>query len=61
MGLGISVSSVTTSSSRQKRKRDERLNGESRLKRSKSDSSHTSGKDVRIKEGELDAISAYRI
>lgn len=61
MGLGISASSATTSSSGQKRKRDERLNGGSRLKRSKSDGSHTSGKDVRIKEGELDAIGAYRI
>jgi hypothetical protein len=32
MGLGIDTSSATTSSSGQKRKRDERLDGGSRLK-----------------------------
>ena len=46
IGLGISITSATISSSRQKRKRDKRLNGESRLKRSRSDSSYTSGTDV---------------
>ncbi len=61
MGLGIGVSSATTSSSGQKRKRDERLDGGSRLKRSKSDGSHASGTNVRIKEGELDAIGAHSI
>ncbi|KAJ2901648.1 uncharacterized protein MKZ38_001607 [Zalerion maritima] len=61
MGLGIGASSATTSSSGQKRKRDERLDGGSRLKRSKSDGSHASGTNVRIKEGELDAIGAHSI
>jgi len=44
-----------------KRKRDERLDGGSRLKRSKSDGSHNSGTNVRIKEGELNAIGAHSI
>jgi hypothetical protein len=61
MGLGIGASSATTSSSGQKRKRDERLNGGSRLKRSKSDGSHGSGTNMRIKEGELDVIGAHSI
>jgi hypothetical protein len=61
IGLGISASSATTSSSGQKRKRDGRFDGVSRLKRSKSDSSHASTTNVRIKEGELDAVGAHRI
>jgi hypothetical protein len=61
ISLKIGASSATTSSSKQKRKRDKRLNRGSKLKRSKSDSSHASGANVRIKEGELDAISAYSI
>ncbi|KAH9204398.1 hypothetical protein DL95DRAFT_529276 [Leptodontidium sp. 2 PMI_412] len=61
MGLGTGVSSATTSSSGQKRKRDERLDGYSRLKRSKSNGSHASGTNVRIKESELDAIGAHSI
>ncbi|PQE34074.1 serine threonine- kinase sgk2 protein [Rutstroemia sp. NJR-2017a WRK4] len=58
MGLGIDAS---TSFSGQKRKRNERLDPGSRLKRSKSDGSYASGTNVRIKEGELDAISAHSI
>ncbi len=61
MGLGIGASSAMTSSSGQKRKRDERLNRGSRLKRSKSNSSYASGTNVYIKEGELDAIGAHSI
>jgi hypothetical protein len=61
IGLGISASSATTSSSGQKRKGDERLVGDSRLKRSKSDGSHASATNMRIKEGELDAIGAHSI
>lgn len=59
MSLGIGTSSATTSSSGQKRKGDERLDGGSRLKRPKSDGSHFGATSVRIKEGELDAIGAY--
>ncbi|KAJ8067034.1 hypothetical protein OCU04_004414 [Sclerotinia nivalis] len=58
IGLGIGTG---TSSFGQKRKRSERLDRGSRLKRSKSDGSHTSGTNVRIKEGELNAIGAYSI
>ncbi|KAG9228380.1 hypothetical protein BJ875DRAFT_389540 [Amylocarpus encephaloides] len=61
MGLGIGASSATTSSSGQKRKRDERLDGGSRLKRSKSNGSHASGTNLRIKESELDATGAHSI
>ncbi|KAI9799669.1 MAG: hypothetical protein M1825_004404 [Sarcosagium campestre] len=61
MDLGISASGTTPSSSGQSRKRDERLDGGSRLKRSKPDGSHTSRTDVRIKQGELDAIGAHSI
>jgi hypothetical protein len=61
IGLGIGASSATTSSSGQKRKRDERLNRGSRLKRSKSDGSYASGTNIHIKEGELDAVGAYSI
>jgi len=61
MGLGIGESSATTSSSGQKRKRDERLDVDSRLKRSKSNGSHASGTNVRIKESELDAVGAHSI
>jgi hypothetical protein len=50
-----------TSSSGQKRKRDERLDRGSKLKRSKSDGSHAGATNVRIKEGEPDAIGAYSI
>jgi hypothetical protein len=60
IGLGIGASSATTSSSGQKRKRDERLDGGSRLKRSKSDGSHASATNVR-KEDQLDAIGAPSI
>jgi hypothetical protein len=60
MGLGIGASSATTSSG-QKRKRDERLDRGSRLKRSRSDSSHASGTNVRVTEGELDVIGAHII
>jgi hypothetical protein len=60
MGLGIGASSATTSS-RQKRKGDERLDEGSRLKRSKSDGSHASATNVHIKEGELDIIGTYSI
>ncbi|KAH8598594.1 hypothetical protein B0O99DRAFT_700179 [Bisporella sp. PMI_857] len=60
-GLGIGASSATTSSSGQKRKRDERLDGGSRLKRSKSNSSHASTANVRIEESELDAIGTHSI
>lgn len=41
--------------------RKERLDGGSRLKRSKSNGSHASGTNVRIKESELDAIGAHSI
>ena len=61
MGLGIIANSAIISSSRQKRKRDERLNGGNRLKRSKSNGSYTSMTNVRIEEGELNAISTYSI
>jgi hypothetical protein len=61
IGLGIGASSATTSSSGQKRKRDERLDKGSRLKRSKSDGSHASGTNVRIKEGELDVVGTHSI
>jgi len=61
MGLGIGVSSATTSSFRQKRKRDIRLDGGSRLKRFKSDGSYASGTNIPIVEGELDAIGAHSI
>ncbi|KAG9230390.1 hypothetical protein BJ875DRAFT_487995 [Amylocarpus encephaloides] len=61
LGLGIGASSATTSSSGQKRKRDERHDGGSRLKRSKSDGSHASTTNVRIKEGELDTIGTHSI
>jgi hypothetical protein len=60
IGLGISAGSATTSSSGRKRKRDERLDGGSRLKRSKSDGSHASVTNVR-KEDQLDAIGAPSI
>lgn len=60
IGLGISTGSATTSSFGQKRKRDKRLDGGSRLKRSKSDSSHASASNVR-KEDQLDAIGAPSI
>jgi hypothetical protein len=60
VGLGIGAGSATTSSSGQKRKRDERLDGGSRLKRSKSDGSHVSATNVR-KEDQLDAIGAPSI
>ena len=61
MGLGISASNATTSSSGQKRKRDEKLDGGSRLKKSKSDGSHAGATNPQIKEGELDAIGAHSI
>ncbi|KAH6667401.1 hypothetical protein B0J14DRAFT_178227 [Halenospora varia] len=61
MGLGIGESSATTSSSGQKRKRDERLGRGSRLKRSKSDGSHANTTNVHIREGEPDAIDAHSI
>jgi hypothetical protein len=61
IGLGIGASSATTSSSGQKRKRDKRLDGGSRLKRSKSNGSYVSGTNVRIKEGELDVVGTYSI
>jgi hypothetical protein len=61
VGLGIGASSATTSSSGQKRKRDERLDGGSRLKRSKSDGSHASATNAHTKEGELDEIGAHSI
>ncbi|KAG9248789.1 hypothetical protein BJ878DRAFT_579890 [Calycina marina] len=61
IGLGVVSSSTTTSSSGQKRKREGRLDEGSRLKRSKSDGSHISGANVRIKEGELDVIAAHSI
>ena len=61
MGLGFGASSATTSSSGQKRKRDKRLDGDIRLKRSKSDGSHANGTNVRFKVGELDAIGAHSI
>ena len=57
VGLGIGAGSATTSSSGQKRKRDERLDGGSRLKRSKSDGSHASATNVH-NEDQLDAIGA---
>jgi hypothetical protein len=57
----MGASSATTSSSGQKRKRGERLDGGSRMKRSKSDGSDASGTNVHIKEGELDAIGAHSI
>jgi hypothetical protein len=47
IGLGIGAGSAITSSFRQKRKRDERLNRGSRLKRSKSDNSYASAINVR--------------
>lgn len=59
MGLGVGASIATTSSSGQKRKRDERLDGDIRLKRSKTDGGHAKGTNVRSKEGELDAIGAH--
>jgi hypothetical protein len=58
IGLGIGAS---TSSSGKKRKRNERFEPGSRLKRSKSDGSYASGTNVRIKEGEPDAIGAHSI
>ncbi|PQE24972.1 serine threonine- kinase Sgk2 protein [Rutstroemia sp. NJR-2017a BVV2] len=58
IGLGIGAS---TSSSGKKRKRNERFDPGSRLKRSKSDGSHASGTNVRIKERESDAIGAHSI
>ncbi|KAG9231374.1 hypothetical protein BJ875DRAFT_506723 [Amylocarpus encephaloides] len=61
MGLGIGARSATTSSSGQKRKRDQRLDRGSRLKRSKSDGSHASTTNVRIEEGELGAIGTHSI
>jgi hypothetical protein len=61
IGLGVVASSTTTSSSGQKRRRDGRLDEGSRLKRSKSDGSHTSGANVRIKEGEPEASAAHSI
>ncbi|KAH9203194.1 hypothetical protein DL95DRAFT_472613 [Leptodontidium sp. 2 PMI_412] len=60
IGLGIGAGSATTSSSGQKRKRDERLDGGSRLKRSKSDGSHASATNVH-KDDQLDAIGAPSI
>ncbi|KAG9245612.1 hypothetical protein BJ878DRAFT_533795 [Calycina marina] len=60
IGLGIVAGSATTSSSGQKRKRDERLDGGSRLKRSKSDDTHASATNVR-KEDQLVAIGAPSI
>jgi hypothetical protein len=62
-GVGhlIGSSSATTSSSVQKRKRDERLDGGSRLKRSKSDASYANTADVHIKEGEPDTTDAHSI
>ncbi|TGO43961.1 hypothetical protein BCON_0689g00010 [Botryotinia convoluta] len=57
-GLG---NSVNTSSSGKKRKRKERFDPGSKLKRSESDGSHASRTNVRIKEGELDAIGAHSI
>lgn len=60
VSLGIGVGSATTSSSGQKRKRDKRLNGGNRLKRSKSDGSHASATNVR-KEDQLDVIGAPNI
>jgi hypothetical protein len=44
----------------EKRKRDEKLDGDSRLKRSKSDGSHASATNVR-KEDQLGAIGASSI
>jgi hypothetical protein len=61
MGLGIGASSVTTFSFGEKRKRDERLDRGSRLKRSKSNGSHASTTNVRIKAGELNAIGTHSI
>lgn len=58
VGLGIGASSTTTSSSGQKRKRGERLEGGSRLKRSKSDGSHANAANVHIK-GQPDATDAH--
>jgi hypothetical protein len=60
IGLGISLSSVTTSFS-EKRKGDKRLDKGIRQKRSKSDSGYASGTNVHIKEDELDVIGAYSI
>jgi hypothetical protein len=59
ISLGIGVGSATTSSSGQKRKRDERLDG-NRLKRSKSNGSHASTTDVH-KDDQLDTIGAPSI
>jgi hypothetical protein len=61
LGLGIGTSSATTSSSGQKRKRVDGLDRGSRMKRSKSDGSHASGTNVRIKEVELDATGAHSV
>ncbi|EDN94548.1 hypothetical protein SS1G_10422 [Sclerotinia sclerotiorum 1980 UF-70] len=58
IGIGIGVS---TSSSGQERKRNERLDRGSRLKRSKYDGSYASGTNVRAQEGELDTIGALSI
>jgi hypothetical protein len=44
-----------------KEKGDERIDGGSRQERSKSNGSHASGTNVRIKESELDAIGAHSI
>jgi hypothetical protein len=60
IGLGIGAGSATTSSSGQKRRRDERLDGGSRLKRSKSDGSHASATNV-YKDDQPDAIGAPSI
>lgn len=46
ISLGIRADSAITSSSRQKRKRDKRLNRGSRLKRLKSDNSHASATNM---------------
>ncbi|KAG0133809.1 hypothetical protein HOY82DRAFT_639657 [Tuber indicum] len=60
IGLGIGAGSATTSPYGQKRKRDERFDGVSRLKRPKSDSSHASATNLR-KEEQLDAIGTPSI
>jgi hypothetical protein len=60
ISLGISAGNATTSFSKQKRKRDKRLNKGSRLKRSKSNDSHANATNVRKKD-QLNAIGAPSI